>query len=84
MFLAATEVCFRVVKERGWRPHVAAGMARGFHGPRRPGWPGRFLLPATGPGNRDPQKPGANTVTCGFPVMVILVAAAWRNFGRAF
>ena len=30
------------------------------------------------------EKPGANTVTCGFPVTVCLVAVACRNFGRAF
>src|ERR1035437_4802725 len=29
-------------------------------------------------------KPGANMVTCGFPVTVCLVAVACRNFGPAF
>ena len=30
------------------------------------------------------EKPGANTVTWGFPVTVRLVAEACANFGRAF
>jgi hypothetical protein len=30
------------------------------------------------------EKPGANMVTCGFPVTVCLVAVACRNFGPAF
>src|SRR5512140_726638 len=42
-----------------------------------------FLLPAAGPGPGQ-QEPGANTVTWGFPVTVVLVAVACGNVGRAF
>lgn len=64
-------------------PRVAAALARGST-VRVPGWRGgcsflAVVLP--GPGY---LVPGANTVTWGFPVMVCLVAAVCRNFGRAF
>jgi len=48
-----------------------------------PGGRGGFsflTVPASAAGY---EKPGANTVTCGFPVTVCLVAVACRNFGRA-
>jgi hypothetical protein len=65
-------------------PRVAAGMARGS-AVRGPGGRAVFSfltgVPAAAAGY---EKPGANTVTCGFPVTVCLVAVACRNFGRAF
>ena len=59
---------------------------------------GRFLLPELPTANysvwvrgyglvdsaKVMMKPGANTVTWGFPVTVVLVAVACGNFGRAF
>ena len=67
----------------GFGPRVAAGMARGST-VRGPGGRGGFsflTVPASAAGY---EKPGANTVTCGFPVTVCLVAVACRNFGLAF
>jgi hypothetical protein len=62
------------VSRRGWRGSTVRG----------PGERGGFAfltVPASAAGY---EKPGANTVTCGFPVTVCLVAVACRNFGRAF
>jgi hypothetical protein len=68
----------------GFSPRGAAGIARGST-VRGPGGRGGVVLtegfPAAGAGY---VKPGANTVTCGFPVMVCLVAVACGNFGLAF
>ena len=62
---------------------VAAGMARGstVRGPGGRGGLSFLRVPASAAGY---EKPGANMVTCGFPVTVCLVAVACRNFGRAF
>jgi hypothetical protein len=62
------------VSRRGWRavPRSAA--------PRE-----RVVLLSLGYGAAAGyEKPGANTVTWGFPVTVVLVAEACGNFGRAF
>ena len=67
----------------GWHPRVAAGMAHGST-VRGPAETGRFLLSLGLPCAAGYEKPGANTVTWGFPVTVILVAEVWGNFGRAF
>ena len=64
-------------------PRVAAGL-RAVPRSAAPGGRGGFsflTVPASAAGY---EKPGANTVTCGFPVTVCLVAVACRNFGRAF
>jgi len=63
-------------------PRVAAGL-RAVPRSAAPGGRGGFsflTVPASAAGY---EKPGANTVTCGFPVTVCLVAVACRNFGRA-
>ena len=67
----------------GFGPRVAAGTARGstVRGPGGRGGSSFLTVPASAAGY---EKPGANTVTCGFPVTVCLVAVACRNFGRAF
>src|SRR6266700_3754229 len=66
---------FARVSRREWRavPRSAGPGGRGCSS----------FLPVSGCGCGY-GKPGANTVTCGFPVTVGLVAAACRNFGRAF
>ena len=63
------------VSRRGWRavPWSAAPQRRGGSS-----FPWGYGVAA------GYEKPGANTVTWGFPVMVVLVAEAWGNFGRAF
>ena len=60
-----------------------AGTARGS-AVRGPGGRGGFSFLAVPASAAGYEKPGANTVTCGFPVTVCLVAVACRNFGRAF
>jgi hypothetical protein len=65
---------------RAWfQPACRGGAARGSTGRGTV-----FLPPGRRCGALVQRKPGANTVTSGFPVKVCLVAAVWANFGRAF
>ena len=70
---------------RAWfLPACRGGDGARFHGPRPAAGgavPPSCRVPVAAAGY---EKPGANTVTCGFPVTVCLVAGACRNFGRAF
>ena len=69
---------------RAWlTPACRGGVARGST-VRGPAQTGRFLLSLGYGVAAGYEKPGANTVTWGFPVTVVLVAEAWGNFGRAF
>src|SRR5713226_6309329 len=66
---------FARVSRRGWRAVPRSAVPAGGAVPPSC----RVLVAAAGY-----EEPGANTVTCGFPVTVFLVAVACRNFGRAF
>jgi hypothetical protein len=73
MFRARPGDCFRLWSGYGCGPRVAAGEARGSTAavPRVRAVP-PSLLAVFWP--RGQEKPGANTVTWGFPAMVVLVA----------
>src|SRR6266576_5496976 len=70
---------------RAWfTPECRGGDGARFHGPRVPAGRGGFPPSCRRAWGRGQEKPGANTVTGGFPVTVVPVAVACGNLGRAF
>jgi hypothetical protein len=83
LHVPCVSLCLFLTCGRAWlRPACRGGAGARFHGPQLTA---RFPPPSgCRAGALVQRKPGAKTVTCGFPVKVCLAAAVCANFGRAF